>query len=395
MNRSSSTSQKECRKSNSTKKSLLTYTSPKKPPDAPNRMYTLPEARQLIQKSSSLLLESSEVLNDARNIAQRCGLTVDSSILDSSYQSPFLPSFFINYDNNNNNDNINNNNSSTTAATSNNNNNNNNNSTKTSTSASQSSSILKAFPPILSTTGGYSNIDHIIQYTGNYTQDTIAEYKRKLKRRMKSMQPEQKGTDRWDQPRIAGSRRRRIVREIDLPCAPPEPPPSGYVIYIAQMTTKIRHDRPNVHHNQIKVVREISKIWKYGMSDHDREYYNEFCRLKREEYEKQYAEYRATGSYKPSKVFEKLHGDGPWVKIAYHEKNSLEREISNYDSVKFPPRPVEMEKPEWLKKIEKAREREMERKKAREERAKKRREMEKIELEEANKAKVHRLNNPL
>lgn len=209
------------------------------------------------------------------------------------------------------------------------------------------------------------------------------------------MQPELKGTDRWDQPRISGSRRRRIVREMDLPCAPPEPPPSGYVIFIAQMTTKIRHDRPRVHHNQIKVVREISKIWKFGMSNADRDYYNEFCRETREEYEKQHAEYKATGSFKASKFFERLHGDGPWVRIAYHEKNSLEREISGYESVKFPPRPLEAEKPEWLKKVEKAREREMERRKAREERSKRKRENEKRDLEEANKAKVKRLKNIL
>ena len=54
-----------------------------------------------------------------------------------------------------------------------------------------------------------------------------------------------------------------------------------------------------------------------------------------------------------------------------------------------------MEKPDWLKKIEKAKAREMERKKVREERAKKRRENERMELEAANKAKVKRLKNPL
>ncbi len=180
---------------------------------------------------------------------------------------------------------------------------------------------------------------------------------------------------------------------MDLPCAPPEPPPSGYVIYISQMTTKIRHDRPDEHHNQIKVVREISKIWKFGMSDEDRAYYNEFCRHLRKEYDEQYSEYRATGSYKPSKLFERLHGNGPWMKKAFHEKNSLEREISSYNSIQFPPRPETMPKPHWLKKIEKGREREMERRKAREERARKRREKERLELEEANRAKMIRLEN--
>ena len=228
-----------------------------------------------------------------------------------------------------------------------------------------------------------------------YKDDSIAEYKRKLKRRMKAMQPEQKGTDRWDQPRISGSRRRRIVREMDLPCAPTEPPPSGYVIFIAQMTTKIRHDRPKVHHNQIKVVREISRIWKFGMSDQDREYYNKFARETREEYERQHREYRATGSFKPSKVFERFHGDRPWVRIAFHEKNALEREITGYDTVKFPPRPVEMEKPIWLKKIEKAKAAEMDWRKMREEKKTRKREIERRELEEANRAKVERLKNIL
>ena len=57
---------------------------------------------------------------------------------------------------------------------------------------------------------------------------------------------------RWDKPRIPGERRRRIIREKDLPEAPPEPPPSGYVVFVGQMTTKIRHDRPNVQHDQSK-----------------------------------------------------------------------------------------------------------------------------------------------
>ncbi len=360
---------------------------PLRPPSNPDQMYTLSEAKKLIRQSSSLLSSSNALLSEARTIANRNGLTVDSKIIDASYQSPFLPKpyFRSSKNNNHNGDHTNNNNTNIISS--------NSNSQHDNSKESSSSTpiILNAFPPILSTTGGHSNIDHIIQYTGNYYQDTVAEYKRKLKRRIKAQTPEHKGTDRWDQPRISGSRRRRILRERDLPCAPPEPPPSGYVIYIAQMTTKIRHDRPHVHHNQVQVVREISKIWKYGMSDSDRDYYNVFCTETREEYEKQHAEFKATGSYKPSKVFERLHGDGPWVRIAYHEKNALEREISGYDSVKFPPRPLEMEKPDWVRVREKAKEKEMERRKAREERAKKRREKERKALEEASKEKEKRL----
>jgi len=284
---------------------------------------------------------------------------------------------------------------------------------------------LQAFQPVLSTTGGHSNTDHIIQITGDYRADTIAEYKRKLKRRARAMQPEQRGSDRWDQPRVHGSRRRRIVREKDLPSAPPEPPPSGYVLFIAQMTTKIRHDRPAAHHDQIMVVKEISKIWKFVLGGAEREYYNEFAREAREEYEQQHEEFRATGAYQPSNVFTRLgsgdglgqahgHGhdhdhadsdsdadadsdsdtnnvNGPWVRIARHEKNALEREISCYDTVKFPPRPEHAHKPSWVTKIEKQNQREKQRKHTREERLKKDREKQMQLLKDASVAKMKRL----
>ncbi len=183
------------------------------------------------------------------------------------------------------------------------------------------------------------------------------------------------------------------MREKDLPSAPPEPPPSGYVLFIAQMTTKIRHDRPNAHHNQIKVVREISKIWKYGMSNEDREYYNEFASEAREEYEKQHFEFRATGAYKPSTKFERLGGgDGPWVRIVMHEKNALEREISSYVTVKFPPRPETADKPEWVTKIEKQNQREAKRREEREKKLKLQEEEQLRALKEASRAKMKRLS---
>lgn len=85
------------------------------------------------------------------------------------------------------------------------------------------------------------------------------------------------------------------------------------------------------------VVKEIAKIWKYGISEEDRDYYNVFAREAREEYEEQYREYRATGRFMPSTTFKKL---GPlWVRMKEHEKNSLEREIDSYDTVVFSPRP--------------------------------------------------------
>jgi hypothetical protein len=325
---------------------------------------------------------------------------VDSSILDASYQSPFLSTPSHLKSSAGNNQNLSNSNEGNHSSTNsqvvggtNNSTGENANNASTNTTLFRNKSFLSAFPPILSTTGGHSNTDHIIQVTGDYRADTIAEYKRRLKRRARAMQPEERGSDRWDQPRIQGSRRRRIAREKDLPSAPPEPPPSGYVLFIAQMTTKIRHDRPNTHHNQIKVVREISKIWKYGMTDADREYYNEFAREAREEYERQHEEFRATGSYQPSCVFTRLGGgDGPWVRISEEDRNALEREISSYGTVKFPPRPEHVKKPEWVTKIEKQNEREARKRKEREERSKKELEEKLRELREASKAKMKRLS---
>lgn len=224
---------------------------------------------------------------------------------------------------------------------------------------------------VLRTTGGHSNTDHLVTLTGDARTDRIAELKRAMQRRARASQPENKGEDRWDKPRIPGERRRRILREKDSPEAPPEPPPSGYVVFVGQTTTKIRHDRPDEPHNQIKgillvllikfillyllcsiglycffflyctVVKEIGKIWRYGITEKDREYYNDFAREAREEYQEQYREYRATGRFTPSNTFKKL---GPlWVRIKVHEKNALEREIDSYDTVQFPPRPPEMD----------------------------------------------------
>ena len=53
------------------------------------------------------------------------------------------------------------------------------------------------------TTGGYSNIDHIVVRTGCYRRDRIAEIKRQYKRRAKAMVPESRGEDRWDRTAVA------------------------------------------------------------------------------------------------------------------------------------------------------------------------------------------------
>ena len=212
--------------------------------DKCQRIMSMTEASKLYTKSYDRLEEARSLLDEAREITSRVGLSVDSSILDSSYQSPFIPSQ------------LNDKNDATSAATS--------KSAESKDTSQKNTCVLKAFPRILSTTSGHSNTDHIIQVTGDHRADAIAEYKRKLKRRARAMQPEQRGTDRWDQPRISGSRRRRIAREKDLPSAPPEPPPSGYVIFIAQMTTKLRHDRPNIHHNQIAVSMRKGEKWLFS-----------------------------------------------------------------------------------------------------------------------------------
>jgi hypothetical protein len=196
---------------------------------------------------------------------------------------------------------------------------------------------------VLKTTGGHSNTDHVVQVTGDVKMDRIRELKRALQRRSRLMQPEARGEDRWDKPKIPGERRRRIQRDKDLPGAPPEPPPSGYLIFIGQMTCKHRHDHPAEQHNQTRVVQEISKVWKFGMTPAEREYYNVFARDLRDEYMGQHHEYRATGNYRPSDRFGKLQGIGPWVKREWAAKNGLEVELEEYDTVKFPERPPELQ----------------------------------------------------
>jgi hypothetical protein len=250
---------------------------------------SLQSAEKLLEQCDDEIKEAWHDLTDAKELAERAGLWTESSILDPTFPD-----------------------------------------------ASKNLVVLR-------TTGGHSNTDHVVTLTGDARTDRIAELKRAMQRRARALQPEKKGEDRWDKPRIAGERRRRILREKDMPGAPPEPPPSGYAAFVFQMTTKIRHDRPLEPHNQVKVVKEIGKIWKYGMSEEDREYYNEFARQAREEYQEQHREYRATGQYTPSTTFKKLDGTGPWVRVATHDKNGLEREIETYDTVQFPPRPPEMD----------------------------------------------------
>ena len=195
-------------------------------------------------------------------------------------------------------------------------------------------------------TGGHSNTDHCIVRMPPDLKDAAAEdrfweYRRQYQIRRRYLeQPEQRGEEKWDKPhRIPGERRRRIVRDKDGPRAPPEPPPSGYVVFLGQMTTKFRHDH-HLHqrHDQTRLVQEISKLWKHGLTEAEREYYHQFCLDVRQEYRQQHLEYRATGYYTPSTMFERnMEGTGLWLRKM--NKNALEMEIATYDTVKFPMRP--------------------------------------------------------
>ncbi|KAL9184089.1 hypothetical protein ACHAXT_002175 [Thalassiosira profunda] len=214
---------------------------------------------------------------------------------------------------------------------------------------------LSAFPLVLSTSAGHSNTDHIVQTNPDGTVHRLSEYKRQLKRRHRQTQIEERGTDRWDLPRIPGGRRRRIKRDTDAAAAPPEPPKLGYVIYLSQMTTKLRHDNPDRHHNQIMAVRTISAKWN-ALPDPEKEHYVSLARDARGEYEDRLREYRATGHWSPYAAIARLDnnkngavvrtdaerhagGNGPWVRIPLERKNELEREIEGYEQVIFPPRP--------------------------------------------------------
>ena len=146
--------------------------------------------------------------------------------------------------------------------------------------------------------------------------------------------------DSWDKPKLPGERRRRIHREVDLPEAPPEPPISGFNLFVVQMTTKLRHDRgPHVPHDQAKAVQEISNMWRMGMSDEERQYYNTCATRMKDNYEKQIIEYRATGSYTANSEFKQLPDSNVWVKANQLLQNALEKEICGYDTVVFPRRP--------------------------------------------------------
>ncbi|KAL7494674.1 hypothetical protein ACHAWT_003396 [Skeletonema menzelii] len=320
------------------------------------------EITSLLERVDHEIASAQEELRHARPIAEAAGLSVHSSVLDPSYQAKLSASGVP------------------VAAAS---------TSLDGSSAVQAASeqqqplldlqqeaalvvkaresfnplrgTLSAYPLVLSTTGGYSNDDHIIPYQLNSSIDKLSEYKRAMKRRHRQIIIGQRGVDRWDLPRrIPGGRRRRIKRDVDHPSAPPDPPNSGYVMFVSQMTTKLRHDNPHRLHNQINAVKKISALWK-AMSEGERGHYKLLAKDATREYEDRLIEYRATGSWTPYCCVERLTGhsnkqhdggevdtnrvgnQGPWVRRPYEEKNELEKELEGYEQVIFPPRPKEME----------------------------------------------------
>jgi len=241
-------------------------------------------------------------------------------------------------------------------------------------------------------TGGHSNTDHLIVLTGDYTTDRFTELRRRYLTRQRAMQPESRGEDRWDRPRAPGERRRRITREKDLPTAPPEPPTSGYIVYLGQMTTKMRHNNNgNEPHSQSKVVQEISRLWRMNLSNEDRQYYTDFCEECRKEYKKLHMEFRATGQYTPSDKFERVDGVGLWVHKKYEDKNKLEREIASYDMSEFLNRPPEVEA-ELKRRAKESQERR--KKKLKAEREQKQKEKEQAQLSAQNSEEDADQSNP-
>ncbi|KAL7529627.1 hypothetical protein ACHAWF_003058 [Thalassiosira exigua] len=225
---------------------------------------------------------------------------------------------------------------------------------------------LSAFPLVLSTSGGHSNTDHVIRTNPDGTVDKFSEYKRRMRRKAILTSGEERGSDRWDLPRIPGGRRRRLRRDADAPSAPPEVPGTGYIMYVSQMTTKLRHDNPNRRHDQIAAVRRISSMWKV-LPEAEREHYVRLARDARREYDDRLVEYRATGSWSPFTCIDRLGrnkdgttfsnernvgGNGPWVRMPPGERNALERELATYDRVLFPMRPPAAEEEHQKKKKE-------------------------------------------
>ena len=103
-----------------------------------------------------------------------------------------------------------------------------------------------------------------------------------------------------------------------------EPPPTGYVLFVAQMTVKMRHERPDKEHRQTEVVQQIGKVWRDRLSDTQRNYYNDTAEQIKREYQLQKMEYRATGSFRPSEKFEKMEDNCRGLSLAFRNYASLD-----------------------------------------------------------------------
>ncbi len=90
------------------------------------------------------------------------------------------------------------------------------------------------------------------------------------------------------------------------------------------------------------VVQEISKLWRLGLTDDERKYYNRFASDARDEYDRQMVEYRATGTFTPIQEFMKLPEVNVWVRKP-SKRNGLEQEICQYETMIFPKRPPSMD----------------------------------------------------
>ena len=62
----------------------------------------------------------------------------------------------------------------------------------------------------------------------------------------------------------------------------------------------------------------------------------------KKEFDQQVIEYRATGSYQPSKHFERLENSSVWIRK--DRPSPLEKEISSYETIQFPKRPPKLDK---------------------------------------------------
>ncbi len=88
------------------------------------------------------------------------------------------------------------------------------------------------------------------------------------------------------------------------------------------MTTKLRHDNPERHHDQISAIRRISNMWN-KLAPADKAHYSTMAREARAEYDERLMEYRATGLWNPYTTFEQLTTNKNGVSLeGYRERTT-------------------------------------------------------------------------